>query len=47
VESISAYHAMRRTFDRTPDGVDDERFIAAWTETAVAVVRRYGTDERP
>ena len=46
VESISAYHSLRRTFGRTPDGVDDERFIAAWTETALAVARRYGIDER-
>jgi AcrR family transcriptional regulator len=45
VESISAYHSMRRTFGRTPDDVDDERFIAAWTETALAVVRRYGLEE--
>jgi AcrR family transcriptional regulator len=46
VESISAYHSLRRTFGRTPDGVDDERFITAWTETALAVARRYGIDER-
>jgi len=46
VESISAYHSLRRTFARTPDSVDDERFIAAWTETALAVARRYGIDER-
>jgi AcrR family transcriptional regulator len=45
VESISAYHSLRRTFARTPDSVDDERFIAAWTETALAVARRYGIDE--
>ena len=46
VESISAYHSMRRTFGRTPDDVDDERFIAAWVETALAVARRVGIDER-
>jgi AcrR family transcriptional regulator len=46
VESISAYHSLRSTFARTPDSVDDERFIAAWTETALAVARRYGIDER-
>ena len=45
VESLSAYHSLRRTFGRTPDDVDDERFIAAWTETALAVARRYGIDE--
>jgi AcrR family transcriptional regulator len=41
VESMSAYHSLRRTFGRTPDDVDDERFIAAWVETALAVARRY------
>lgn len=46
VEPISAYHSMRRTFGRTPDDVDDERFIAAWVETALAVARRVGIDER-
>lgn len=46
VETITAYHSLRRTFGRTPDNVDDERFIAAWTEAALAVARRYGIDER-
>jgi AcrR family transcriptional regulator len=46
VESISAYHSLQRTFGRTPGSVDDERFIAAWTETALAVARRYGIHER-
>jgi AcrR family transcriptional regulator len=45
VESISAYHSLRRTFGRTPDDVDDERFVAAWAETALAVARRYGVEE--
>jgi AcrR family transcriptional regulator len=45
VETISAYHSLRRTFGRAPDDVDDERFIAAWVETALAVARRYGIDE--
>jgi AcrR family transcriptional regulator len=45
VETISAYHSLRLTFGRTPDDVDDERFIAAWVETALAVARRYGIDE--
>jgi len=46
VESISAYHSLRRTFARTPDDVDDERFIAAWVDTALAVASRYGINER-
>ena len=43
---MSAYHSMRRTFGRTPDDVDDERFIAAWVETALAVARHYGIETR-
>jgi AcrR family transcriptional regulator len=46
VESLSAYHSLRRTFGRTPGDVDDERFIAAWVETALAVARRLGIHER-
>lgn len=46
IESMSAYHSMRRTFGRAPDDVDDERFIEAWVETALAVARRFGVDER-
>ena len=42
VESISAYQSMRSTFGRTPGGVDDERFIAAFVETALAVADRVG-----
>jgi AcrR family transcriptional regulator len=42
VESMSAYHSLRRTFDRTPDDVDDDRFLAAWVETALAAARRFG-----
>jgi AcrR family transcriptional regulator len=40
VESISAYHSLRRTFARTPGEVDDERFIAAWVETVLATAER-------
>jgi AcrR family transcriptional regulator len=42
IESLSAYHSMRSTFGRTPGDVDDERFIAAWVETALAVARHVG-----
>ncbi len=41
VESMSAYHSLRRTFGRAPDDVDDDRFIEAWVETALAVTGRY------
>jgi AcrR family transcriptional regulator len=46
VESISAYHSLRRTFGRTPDDVDDDRFIAAWVETALATAQRLGAVDR-
>jgi AcrR family transcriptional regulator len=45
IESMSAYHSMRRTFGRAPDDVDDERFIEAWVETALAVARRFGVQD--
>jgi AcrR family transcriptional regulator len=45
IESMSAYQWMRRTFGRTPDGVDDERFVAAWVEATLAVAHHYGVDE--
>jgi AcrR family transcriptional regulator len=41
VESMSAYHSLRRTFGRAPDDVDDDRFIEAWVETTLAVTDRY------
>jgi hypothetical protein len=31
---------MRTTFGRTPGDVDDERFIAAHVETALAIAER-------
>jgi AcrR family transcriptional regulator len=42
IESMSAYHSLRRTFGRAPDDVDDERFVAAWVDTALAVTTRFG-----
>jgi AcrR family transcriptional regulator len=42
IESMSAYHSMRHMFGRTPGDVDDERFIAGWVETALAVAHRVG-----
>jgi AcrR family transcriptional regulator len=47
IESMSAYHSMHRTFGRAPDDVDDERFIAGWVETALAVARRFGLSSAP
>ena len=38
------YRSLRETFGRVPDGVDDERYIAAWVDVALAVAARYGVD---
>jgi AcrR family transcriptional regulator len=42
IESMSSFNAIRQTFGRTPDDIDDERFIAGWAEIALAVGKRYG-----
>jgi AcrR family transcriptional regulator len=44
VEPMASYRAIRQTFGRVPDDVDDERFIAAWVQTALALARHYGID---
>lgn len=36
--------SKRQTFDRVPDDIDDERFIAAWVQTALALARHYGIE---
>jgi AcrR family transcriptional regulator len=43
-QTMSAYRSLRETFGRVPDNVDDERYIAAWVDVAVAVAARYGLD---
>lgn len=42
IESMSAYKELDRVFGHVPANVDDERFIAAWVDTALAVAHRYG-----
>jgi AcrR family transcriptional regulator len=42
IEPMSSYRFMRATFGRTPDAIDDERFIAAWVDVAMAVAQRHG-----
>ena len=42
IESMGAYRDLNRVFGQVPAGVDDERFIAAWAEAALAVAHRYG-----
>jgi AcrR family transcriptional regulator len=44
VEPMASYRSIRQTFGRVPDDVDDERFIAAWVETALALARHYGIE---
>jgi hypothetical protein len=44
VEPMGSYRAIRQTFDRVPDDIDDERFIAAWVQTALALARHYGLE---
>jgi hypothetical protein len=41
---MAAYRSIRQTFGRVPDDIDDERFIAAWAQTALALARHYGIE---
>jgi hypothetical protein len=41
---MAAYRSIRQTFGRVPDDIDDERFIAAWVQTALALARLYGIE---
>lgn len=41
-EAMASYRLMYETFGRVLDDIDDERFIAGWTEIALAVAGRYG-----
>ncbi|HEX2086795.1 MAG TPA: helix-turn-helix domain-containing protein [Solirubrobacteraceae bacterium] len=36
IESMAGYRAQRATFGRTPGDVDDERFVEAWVDVALA-----------
>jgi AcrR family transcriptional regulator len=42
IESMGAYRELKRMFGQVPAHVDDERFIAAWVDAALAVAHRYG-----
>lgn len=42
IESMSSYRFMQSAFGRTLDDIDDERFIAAWVDTALAVAAHHG-----
>jgi AcrR family transcriptional regulator len=41
IEPMASYRFMRETFGRTLDAIDDERFIAAWVDVAMAVAQRH------
>jgi len=42
IESMGAYKELHRVFGQVPADVDDERFIAAWVDAALAIAQRYG-----
>jgi AcrR family transcriptional regulator len=42
IESMASYRELKRLFGHIPGQVDDDRFIGAWVETALAVAHRYG-----
>ena len=42
IEPMSSFRAMREMFGRTLDDIDDERFIAAWVDVAIAVAEQHG-----
>jgi hypothetical protein len=42
---MASYRSIRQTFGRVPDDIDDERFVAAWVETALALARHHGLEE--
>ena len=44
VEPMASYRSIRQTFGRVPDDIDDERFIAAWVQTALALARHHGIE---
>ena len=42
IESMGAYKELNRVFGQVPADIDDERFIAAWVDTALTVAHQYG-----
>lgn len=41
-QTMAAYRDLRETFGRVPDNVDDQRYVTAWVDIALAVAARYG-----
>jgi AcrR family transcriptional regulator len=42
IESMAAYRELELVFGRVPGEIDDERFVQAWVQTALAVAAHYG-----
>jgi AcrR family transcriptional regulator len=42
IESMAAYKELDRVFGRVPGNVDDERFVEAWVQIAMAVAADHG-----
>ena len=42
IEPMASYRAMRETFGRALDDIDDERFDSTWVDVALAVASRHG-----
>jgi len=42
IEPMAAFRELDRLFGRVPAGIDDERFIAAWVDAALAIAQRHG-----
>jgi AcrR family transcriptional regulator len=41
-QTMAAYRGLQETFGRVPGNVNDERYITAWVDIAIAVAARYG-----
>lgn len=44
VQSMASYRSLETIYGEQPLGVDDERFLEAWVETALATLERLGID---
>jgi AcrR family transcriptional regulator len=42
IEPMAAYRELDRLFGRVPAAIDDERFVEAWVDAALAIAQRYG-----
>jgi AcrR family transcriptional regulator len=45
IESMVSYRSMQWVFGKTPGGVDDDRYVEAWVELALAFARREDLSE--